>query len=84
MEREYLYNKSIMKNHNEIENQKIGKWFFFSCKNCNKIFEKRIGSSKMENFFFLCCKCKRTKTNLTKYGVENPFQSDEIKKKLNK
>lgn len=82
MEREYLDNKLIIKNRNEIENKKIGLWFLFECKSCGSIKERRIGSSTMSDFNFKCSSCNRKETNLKKFGVENPFQNEKVKTKI--
>ena len=55
---------------------------FYTCSNCNE--EAHVSLSEF-NRGRRCEKCKRERakeTNLEKYGVENPFQSEEIKKKI--
>lgn len=84
MEREYLYNKNLITVHSQIENQKIGKFFIYICKHCKKEKEKRINSSNMNDFNFVCCSCNRKITNIKRFGVENPFQNEEIKNKIRK
>lgn len=60
----------------------------FTCKECGreaskavKTFKRNKQSVSLENLE-LCSFCLGKKTNLEKYGVENPFQSEEIKKKI--
>lgn len=50
----------------------------FVCEKCNKDCSIRVKSFTE----CLCKKCKTIKTNIEKYGVENPFQSELIKTKI--
>ena len=55
---------------------------FYTCSNCNE--EAHVSLSEF-NRGRRCEKCKRERakeTNLEKYGVENPFQSEEIKTRI--
>lgn len=60
----------------------------YSCKECGKRASKKVKSFKsykqdisLENLI-LCGACQYKKTSLEKYGVENAFQSEEIKEKI--
>ena len=55
---------------------------FYTCSNCNE--EAHVSLSEF-NRGRRCEKCSRERskeTNLEKYGVENPFQSEEIKARI--
>lgn len=72
-----------------IEN--LGKWskneIEVICDECGvekKIKYKLYTSYGYENGKYLCRKCKLKKNNLEKWGVENVFQSEEIKNKIKK
>ena len=49
------------------------------CKECGKQFSRQYRFKPLE---FICTSCKRKQTNLRKYGTENPFGSELIKKKI--
>lgn len=54
------------------------------CDSCNEIFNiKYVNYNRNGNRdgFYTCRKCKTKKTNLEKWGVENPSQLDSIKEK---
>lgn len=55
------------------------------CDECSLLKEityKDYNSYGYKNGIYLCRKCKLKKSNLDKYGVENVFQRDDIKKKI--
>lgn len=57
--------------------------FTFTCKACNKSFEKRKRRGQRgKTFNFLCQSCARKATNIEKYGTENVFAADAIKNKI--
>lgn len=52
--------------------------FTFECQRCHKKVERRIFAKSID---LLCKGCLAKKTNLEKFGVENPSQAKEIKEK---
>lgn len=85
MERKYLNNINSLFDENTIINKDMnGKFFYFKCKICGKISSKRIYFKHgiLSLFSLNCGNCNRKITNLKKFGVENPFQSEEIKQKI--
>ena len=52
--------------------------FTFECQRCHKKVERRIFAKSTD---LLCKGCLAKKTNLEKFGVENPSQAKEIKEK---
>lgn len=86
-------NKHIIKNHGKKEyyDNHLKKNGEDKCKICGKKtnFTGRL-SGEYSGYKYCCSnKCaniyryqQRSKTNLLKYGFENPFQSEEIKKKI--
>ncbi len=69
---------------------KKGDVVFFTCSVCKKESSKKVGTFRKNkqvisnNTEYLCGSCSVKKTNLKKYGVENPFQSEKIKEKIKK
>lgn len=84
MEREYLYNGNTVNSIIDIQNKKVGLFFYFNCRICGELKEKRINSSAMLDFNFICSSCNRKETNIRKYGTENVFKCEEVKKKIKK
>lgn len=52
--------------------------FTFECQRCHKKVERRVFAKSTD---LLCKGCLAKKTNLEKFGVENPSQAKEIKEK---
>lgn len=69
--------KILINNNYKIKTSDI---IHYTCSICNKDFSNTL-MNKRDTNFDLCTKCKRKNTVKNKYGVDNPFQSDEIKKK---
>ena len=55
---------------------------FYTCSNCNEEAHVSLGEFNRGRRCEKCSRERTKETNLEKYGVENPFQSEEIKKKI--
>lgn len=67
--------------HKKIFNNEIKKHddLFFYCDECNKVASKRVSEIKYDSL--LCRNCQSKKTNIKKYGVDNPNKLESIKEK---
>lgn len=82
--REFLNDENTLFNSNTvIDKSMAGKFYFFQCESCEQISSKAIYyKNKTLIYSFCCTKCTRKKTNLLKFGCENPFQSQTVKNKI--
>lgn len=84
--REFLNDENTLYNSNTIiDKSMVGKFYYFQCEICGQISSKAIYYKNKTLVYSYCCtKCTRKKTNLLKFGCENPFQSQFIKDKIKK
>lgn len=82
--REFLNDENSLFDRNTIiEKAMVGKFYFFKCEDCGSISLKMIRyKNKSLIYSFYCVKCNRKRTNLARFGCENPFQSSKIKNKI--
>lgn len=85
MGREYLNTLNDLFTENTIITEDMnGKFFYFRCKICGDISSKGIyfRKHKLKMFSLNCSKCNRKQTNIERFGCENPFQNESVKKKI--
>lgn len=75
-----MSNLIFISNIEEYDNLHDNVRFRFICANCNNEVERE--KRKEREFKMLCKKCKTKETFIKKYGVENPFQAEEVKEKI--
>jgi len=61
---------------------KKGTILYGKCQICGKEFNRKYYSKNQTRLVDLCSSCLRKQTNIKKFGVENPFQSEKIKGKI--
>lgn len=86
MARTYLNTEeNLFDEHTEITEKMKNKFYFFKCTVCGKISSKCIYKRGGRLLYdFTCTQCNRKRTNIERFGCENPFASNEIKEKIKK